>query len=484
MFRVSPAKYDEGLDALKFACDGADNIAYRTDLLLADLRPLAEGKFGEASAERGAEVGLKAKLLSLSLFALLETMRAGREKLDAVVAARAELDAVAGSGAAEPTDPALDATVNVSDSASILEGSANGVVAALAEAAELLVGIGWTGRLPDELAQAADGASRQVVYAQSVDSAYAEYVSSVEEFEASLVPKLDPDDFLQAEAVEEWALGKMAEGDGIGRWLGALGDVADAAGDPLDGIAAVLVGFGTAVEGNEVALARAYAALKGLGPDAARALSELLSCGGGDEFLDALEESFRRRGGDLVAAMGDIDWIKFGVDEEAAETFVSIAMRDADVWSDDAKMLDELGDAAIAAGERFGKYADHLGKVAAGIDLLLAISEAGPVGPEQVSRLVTEGTVLAAAGTIGTLSKLGIGGIAGGFVTGGAAIGTVYLGLKWEQYMDFPEGEDFQRKVDSFFMGATGFGSVRPNDYFSEAGKREQLAAAEGGKDE
>ena len=204
----------------------------------------AEERFGEASAERGAEVGLKAKLLSLSLFALLETMRDGKDKLDAVVAARAELDAVAGSGAAEPIDPMLDATVNVSDSASTLEGSTNGVVAALTEAAELFVGVGWTGRLSDELAQAADCAAGQLAYAQSAASAYADYAKVVGDFEDALVPRLDPDGFLQVSAAREWANEEIAGGGpGIGEWLAAIGDAADGAGGSLGAVGGMLRGF-------------------------------------------------------------------------------------------------------------------------------------------------------------------------------------------------------------------------------------------------
>lgn len=189
-------------------------------------------------------MGLKAKLLSLSLFALLETMRDGKDKLDAVVAARAELDAVAGSGAAEPIDPMLDATVNVSDSASTLEGSTNGVVAALTEAAELFVGVGWTGRLSDELAQAADCAAGQLAYAQSAASAYADYAKLVGDFEDALVPRLDPDGFLQVSAAREWANEEIAGGGpGIGEWLAAIGDAADGAGGSLGAVGGMLRGF-------------------------------------------------------------------------------------------------------------------------------------------------------------------------------------------------------------------------------------------------
>lgn len=486
MFRVSPAKYSEGLDALKSACDAADNIAYRTDLLLADFRPLAEGKFGEASAERGAEVGLNAKLLSLSLFALLETMRAGKEKLDAVVAARAELDAVAGSGAAEPTDPVLDAAVNVSDSASILEGSANGMVAALAEASELLVGVGWTGRLPDELAQAADCSAGQLAYAQSAASAYADYAKAVGDFEGALVPRLDPDGFLQVGAAREWAAGEIASGGpGIGEWLATIGDAVDGASGSLGAVGGLLRGFGVAVEGNESALSRAYAAVKGLGPDGTRALAKLLSDEGSmGEFIDDLEEAAQRRGGDLSAAMGDIDWVKFGMDEEVAEALSSGVAQRLDDWSDGAKLLNEIGDETLIAGEKIGKHADRLGKVATGIDLLLTILETGSVGPEVASHVATEGAVIATSNAVGSVAALGVGGVVGGGAIAVGGVAALGAGVVLEKYKDSPEGCDFQRDVDSFFMEAAGFGSVHPNDYFSEAGKREQLAASEGGKDE
>ena len=486
MFRVSPAKYAEGLDALKSACDGADNIAYRTDLLLADFRPLAEGRFGEASAERGAEVGLKAKLLSLSLFALLETMRDGKDKLDAVVAARAELDAVAGSGAAEPTDPVLDATVNVSDSASILEGSANGVVAALVEAAELLVGVGWTGRLPGELAQAADCAAWQLAYAQSAASAYADYAKAVGDFEDALVPRLDPDGFLQVGAAREWAGGEIAGGGpGIGEWLAAIGDAADGAGGSLGAVGGMLRGFGVAVEGNESALSRAYAAVKGLGPDGARALAKLLSDEGSmGEFIGDLEEAARRRGGDLVAAMRDVDWVKFGVDDEVAEAFAKTITIEQEGALEFYRWIDELGDEALITGEKFGKHADRLGKVAAGIDLLLTILETGPVGPEVASHVATEGAIIAASNAVGSVAVLGVGGVVGGGAIAVGGVAALGAGVALEKYKESPEGRDFQRDVDSLFMGMAGFGSVHPNDYFSEAGKREQLAAVERRKDE
>lgn len=486
MFKVSPSKYGEGLDALKAACGGADNIAYRTDLLLADFRPLAEGEFADASAERGAEVGLKAKLLSLSLFALLETMRVGKDRLDLVVKARAELDAVAGKGAGGETDPMLDPLVNVSDAATALEGSAKKVVTALGDAADLLVGIGWTDALSNEIAQAADRAAYQLSYAQSVGPAYTSYVAAVDEFEATLVPKLNPDDFLQVEATKAWAFGEVAAaGDGIGEWLGAIDTVAGAAGDSLGGIAGVLRGFGTAVEGNEVALARAYTAIKGLGADGARALSRLLDNEATfREFRTELAGAVKRRGGDLTAAMRDIDWVKFGLDKKTGEAFVSTAISDAGGWSDDVKIISELGDAAADAGEKIGKYADRLGRVATCIDLLLAYREAGPVGPEKVSHLATEGAVIAGLGALGDTAAADVGGIlAGGAIAGGGAL--VVLGsLAWGEYKGSPEGEDFQRDVDALFMGAAGFGSVRPNDYCSEETKREQIAAAGDGKDE
>lgn len=486
MFKVSPSKYGEGLDTLKTVCGGADNIAYRTDLLLADFRPLAEGEFADASAERGAEVGLKAKLLSLSLFALLETMREGKDKLDLVVKARAELDAVAGKGAGGETDPMLDPLVNVSDAATTLEGSAKKVVTALGDATDLLVGIGWTDDLSNEIAQAADRAAYQLAYAQSVGPAYTSYVAAVDEFEAALVPKLNPDDFLQAEATKAWAFGEVAAaGDGIGEWLGAIDAVAGTAGDSLGGIAGVLRGFGTAVEGNEVALARAYTAIKGLGADGARSLSRLLDNEATfREFRTELAGAVKRRGGDLAAAMGDIDWVKFGLDEEAGEALARGAMKEEEAVAALSSNLSELGSESLEEGEKIGKYADRLGKVATCIDLFLAYQEAGPVGPEKVSHLATEGAVIAGLGALGDTAAADAGGIlAGGAIAGGGAL--VVLGsLAWGEYKGSPEGEDFQRDVDAFFMGAAGFGSVRPNDYCSEATKREQIAAAGDGKDE
>lgn len=57
------------------------------------------------------------------------------------------------------------------------------------------------------------------------------------------------------------------------------------------------------------------------------------------------------------------------------------------------------------------------------------------------------------------------------------AVAGVAAGFGWEWYKETPEGADFQRDVDGAFMAASGFGSVHPNDFFSEAAKREQLRA-------
>ena len=485
MFRVSPSEYGEGLGALEAACGGADNIAYRTDLLLADFRPLAEGEFADASAERGAEVGLKAKLLSLSLFALLETMREGKDRLDLVVRARAELDAVAGKGAGGETDPVLDPLVNVPDAATALEGSAKKVATALGDAAGLLAGAGWAGGLADGIARAADRAAYQLSYAQSAGPAYTSYAAAVDGFEAALVPRLDPDGFLQVEAARAWAFGEVAAaGDGIGEWLGAIDAAAGAAGDSLGGIAGVLRGFGTAVEGNEVALARAYAAVRGLGADGARALSRLLDNEATfREFRTELAGAVRRRGGDLAAAMGDIDWVRFGLDEEAGEALARTITNEQGEALDFYRWIDVLGDEATDAGEKIGKYADRLGRVATCIDLLLAYREAGPVGPEKVSHLATEGAVIAGSGALGDAAA-GVGGVLGGGAVAAGGLAAVAGGLAWEWYKGSPEGGDFQRDVDALFMGAAGFGSARPNDYCSEAAKRGQIAAAGDGKDE
>lgn len=338
---------------------------------------------------------------------------------------------------------------------------------ALAEAAELLVGVGWTGRLPDELAKAADCAAGQLAYAQSAASAYADYAKAVSDFEDTLVPRLDPDGFLQVGAAREWAAGEIAGGGpGIEEWLAAIGDAVDGAGGSLGAVGGLLRGFGVAVEGNESALSRAYAAVKGLGPDGARALAKVLSDESSmGELIDDLEEAARRRGGDLAAAMRDIDWVKFGVDEKTAEAIASNAAKKVDVWLPDAEKLSALGDEALAVGEKYGKFADHLGNVAIAIDLVLAGMEAGPVGPEVASHVATEGAIIVASGAVGNVSALGVGGIVGG---GAIAVGGVAAhgaGILLEGHMDSPEGRDFQRDVDSFFMEKAGFGSVYPNDY-------------------
>lgn len=122
--------------------------------------------------------------------------------------------------------------------------------------------------------------------------------------------------------------------------------------------------------------------------------------------------------------------------------------------------------------------------MAIAIDLVLAGVEAGPVRPEVASHVATEGAIIAASGTVGNVSALGVGGIVGGGAIAVGVAAALDAGILLEGYMDSPEGRDFQRDVDSLFMEAAGFGSVHPNDYFSEAGKREQLFAAEGGKDE
>lgn len=60
MFRVSIGSFEDAVGFLEDASSAADNIAYRTDLLLADFRPLAEGSFADASAEAGT--GLASRL--------------------------------------------------------------------------------------------------------------------------------------------------------------------------------------------------------------------------------------------------------------------------------------------------------------------------------------------------------------------------------------------------------------------------------------
>ena len=129
------------------------------------------------------------------------------------------------------------------------------------------------------------------------------------------------------------------------------------------------------------------------------------------------------------------------------------------------------------------KFAKHLGDVAVGVDLLLACGEAGPVGPERVAAVATEGAVIFASGRVGDFISSGAGvvrgGIVGGFMTPLGAVAGVAAGFGWEWFKSTPEGADFQRDVDGAFMAASGFDSVHPNDYFSEAAKRERLKANE-----
>ena len=66
----------------------------------------------------------------------------------------------------------------------------------------------------------------------------------VGDFEDALVPRLDPDGFLQVSAAREWANEEIAGGGpGIGEWLAAIGDAADGAGGSLGAVGGMLRGF-------------------------------------------------------------------------------------------------------------------------------------------------------------------------------------------------------------------------------------------------
>lgn len=229
MFRVSTGSFEDAVGFLEDASSAADNIAYRTDLLLADFRPLAEGSFADASAEAGTEVGVKAKLLSLSLFALLETMRAASAALSDVMELRKGVLEAAGTG--RVTDPVLDADINVEGSAEAASASARDVVARLEEAEGLLAGIHFPGGVADSLDYAISWVAKQGSYADSAAEAYVAYKGGVESFEAEFAPLFDEDSFLQVDSTLEWCRTEASSGGaGIGALLGAPGAIGDGMG--------------------------------------------------------------------------------------------------------------------------------------------------------------------------------------------------------------------------------------------------------------
>lgn len=194
-----------------------------------------------------------------------------------------------------------------------------------------------------------------------------------------------------------------------------------------------------------------------------------------------MEANLKENGGDLLAALKSIDWFGYGVDDGKMESLITNTMRKSGEWSDTFKFLDDVRGAALEAGDSLKCYAKDSSNVAVAIDLLLACGEAGPVGPEKAAAVATEGAVIFASGKVGDFISSGMGAVRGGIVGGvmsplGAVAG-VAAGFGWEWYKETPEGADFQRDVDSAFMTASGFGSVHPNDYFSEVVKREQLRA-------
>ena len=474
MFRVSIGSFEDAVGFLEEASSAADNIAYRTDLLLADFRPLAEGSFADASAEAGAGIGVKAKLLSLSLFALLETMRAASDALSGIMDLRRGVLEAVGTGGV--TDPVLDADINVEGSAGAASASARGVAAKLEEAEGLLAGIHFPGGVAGSLDYAISWVAKQGSYADSAAEAYVAYKGGVE-----FAPLFDEDSFLQVDSTLEWCRAEASSsGAGIGALLGAPGAI----GDGMDIASGALLGLSRALDGNEAELVQAWEAIRALGADGARALSEAL----GDEgtlrgIVAAMGANLKDNGGDLVAAIRSIDWFGYGVDDESTEEFVFGMVRARGTKLDDVMGLNELGDAAHNFGEKVDGVADCLGKVAAGIDLLLVCGEAGPVGQEKVAAVATEGAVIFASGKVGDFISSGMGVVRGGIVGGamnplGAVVG-VAAGFGWERYKETPEGADFQRDVDGAFMAVSGFGSVRPNDYFSDAAKRGQLKANE-----
>lgn len=477
MFRVSIGSFKDAVGFLEDASSAADNIAYRTDLLLADFRPLAEGSFADASAEAGAEIGVKAKLLSPSLFAMLETMRDASDALPGVMELRKGVLEAAGTGGA--TDPVLDAGINVEGSAEAASASARGVAAKLEEAEGLLAGIHFPGGVADSLDYAISWVAKQGSYADSAAEAYVAYKGGVESFEAEFAPLFDEDSFLQVDSTLEWCRTEASSGGaGIGVLLGAPGAI----GDGVDIASGALLGLSRALDGNEAELVQAWEAIKALGADGALALSKALSDEGTLKgLIAAMEANLKDNGGDLIAATKNIDWFGYGLDGDGIEVFVSSAIDDVADWSDGVGGLRKVGKSALASSERLDKFAKHLGDVAVGIDLLLACEEAGPVGPERVAAVATEGAVIFASGRVGDFISSGAGVVRGGIVGGAmnplGAVAGVAAGFGWEWYKETPEGADFQRDVDGAFMAASGFGSVHSNDYFSEAAKREQLRA-------
>lgn len=477
MFRVSIGSFEDAVGFLEDASSAADNIAYRTDLLLADFRPLAEGSFADASAEAGTEVGVKAKLLSLSLFALLETMRAASAALSDVMELRKGVLEAAGTG--RVTDPVLDADINVEGSAEAASASARDVIARLEEAEGLLAGIHFPGGVADSLDYAISWVAKQGSYADSAAEAYVAYKGGVESFEAEFAPLFDEDSFLQVDSTLEWCRTEASSGGaGIGALLGAPGAI----GDGMDIASGALLGLSRALDGNEAELVQAWGAIRALGTDSARALSKALSDEGTLKgLIAAMEANLKENGGDLLAALKSIDWFGYGVDDGKMESLITNTMRKSGEWSDTFKFLDDVRGAALEAGDSLKCYAKDSSNVAVAIDLLLACGEAGPVGPEKAAAVATEGAVIFASGKVGDFISSGMGAVRGGIVGGvmsplGAVAG-VAAGFGWEWYKETPEGADFQRDVDSAFMTASGFGSVHPNDYFSEVVKREQLRA-------
>ncbi|MBE6468389.1 MAG: hypothetical protein E7001_00080 [Coriobacteriaceae bacterium] len=479
MFRVSIGSFEDAVGFLEEASSAADNIAYRTDLLLADFRPLAEGSFADASAEAGAGIGVKAKLLSLSLFALLETMRAASDALSGIMDLRRGVLEAAGTGGV--TDPVLDAGVNVEGSAEAASASARGVAAKLEEAEGLLAGIHFPGGVAGSLAYAISWAAKQGSYADSAAEAYVAYKGGVESFEAEFAPLFDEGAFLQVDSTLGWCCAEASSGGaGIGALLGAPGAI----GDGMDIASGALLGLSRALDGNEAGLVQAWEAIKALGADGARALSKALSDEGTLKgLIAAMEANLKDNGGDLIAAIKSIDWFGYGVDGDDIEALVSNVPKDKESILNLKQRLTELGGAARESSQRLTYYSKKTGKVAAGIDLLLACGEAGPVGPERVAAVAAEGAVIFASGKAGDFISSGAGvvrgGIVGGFMTPLGAVAGVAAGFGWEWFKSTPEGADFQRDVDGAFMAASGFGSVHPNDYFSEAAKREQLKANE-----
>ena len=476
MFRVSIGSFEDAVGFLEDASSAADNIAYRTDLLLADFRPLAEGSFADASAEAGTEIGVKAKLLSLSLFALLETMRAASDALSGIMDLRRGVLEAAGTGGA--TDPVLDAGINVEGSAEAASASARGVVAKLEEAEGLLAGIHFPGGVADSLAYAISWVSKQGSYADSAAEAYVAYKGGVESFEAEFAPLFDEDSFLQVDSTLEWCRAEASSGGaGIGALLGAPGAI----GDGMDIASGALLGLSRALDGNEAELVQAWDAIRAFGTDSARALSKALSDEGTLKgLIAAMEANLKDNGGDLIAAIKSIDWFGYGLDDETVDAVLAGGAHFENMLSQIGR-LEQVGEASRLSASAISEYAKHLGIVAAGIDLLLTCEEVGPVGPEKVAAVATEGAVIFASGKVGNFISSGAGvvrgGIAGGFMTPLGAVAGVAAGFGWEWYKETPEGADFQRDVDGAFMAASGFGSVHPNDFFSEAAKREQLRA-------